>query len=156
MPFVEGRIFHRTMCARLQMSSRALLKARMGFLLLGKELCHRILHSKIQSSLCKVENLASGKAFLKLGPWLSQVGCWVLSGLPSQYLCLGHLSIAGSKWNPDCILRIQVWVWLLWAGWEKSNLLLLLAPILAAQWAKLCPKGRGCPPLVLHLGHGTG
>lgn len=82
MPFVEGRIFHRTVSAWLQMSG-ALLKARVGFLLLGKQCCHRVIYSKIYSSLCKVENLASGKDFLNLGClvaslWLSQVSCWML------------------------------------------------------------------------------
>lgn len=83
MPFVEGRIFHRTVSAWLQMSSGALLKARVGFLLLGKQCCRRVVYGKVYSSLCKVENLASEKAFLNLGLlvaglWLSQVSCWML------------------------------------------------------------------------------
>jgi len=67
MPFVEGRIFHRTVSARLQTSSGALLRARVGFLLLGKQCCHRVVYSKIYGSLCKVENLAPEKAALNLG-----------------------------------------------------------------------------------------
>lgn len=166
MPFVEARIFHRTVAAWSQASSGAFLKARVGFLLLGKQCCHRVVYSKIYSRLCKVEDLVLGKALnlglLVAGSWLSQVSCWMLWGLPSQCLHPGHLSTAHTQWSPDSILRIQVWVCPFWTSvsrLKKSGVLvlaLLLAPKWAAQWAKLSLKGRGCPPLVVHLGHGTG
>lgn len=129
MPFVEGRIFHRTVSAWLQMSSGALLKTRVGFLLLGKQCCYRAVYSKIYSSLYKMENWALGKAFLNLGLlvaglWLSQVSCWMLWGLPSQRLCLGRWSTAGSQRIAGYVLRTQVWVcpfWALVSRLKKSN-----------------------------------
>lgn len=70
MPFVEGRIFHRTVSKVI----KSIVKASMGFLLLGKQCCHRVVYSKIYSSLCKVEDPVSGKA-LNLG--LLVAGLWL-------------------------------------------------------------------------------